>query len=526
MMVERERKIKMNYYVYINGKEHHLVQGFTISEEYNETLDSATIILSNSNQLDLNPYDDVFIYGEWCGYYDEKDGCIKPVEGVKFNFIGYPVDKNNYNANQMPAFYKHFLIDQFTENILILDDNPDNIKYSYTIELFSETKGLETIQAPNISITQPLKNKISTITHINNFLELYNKKIKKVLDNNNLNDWFYSNKYSLANGFSIKYPSFGEKQYYKKGQYFSKSKYIIKGFNGTLPNNANYIGNYDIPLKDGEELYEFLDDFTNENFTYEYIFIFNDYIYLDDNNNDYFLLETIGSIFQKSYCPDFTLNNPSLRQILDKFLISKDKITVVKDDKIYAMDITKRRGLFDLKQGKINYITGSKSSSNYCTNLKRTYTDGLAQDNTGKYVEYLGFRNSDDALLSLSNMRVETAFPIYKINKFYMCYFKKYKLIDSTNNKTYENVFLCKQDITKLIKLNSERNVLSEDIKYFNENPPQSIDELAKYKLATLGYDIGSKTIEGWGSEYSYPKSFFWQNELKTYLETIFFYKF
>ena len=185
----------MNYYVYINGQEHRLIQGFTISEEYNETLDSATIILSNESQLDLNPYDDVFIYGEWCGYYDESKKCIQPVEGAKFNFVGYPVNIVNYGTKNMPAFYKHYLIDQFNENILVLDDNPDKIRYSYTIELFSETKGLETVQAPNVSITQPLSSKVSTMTYVGRFLELYNKKLKK--SSNGIGNWHFSNKYSI-----------------------------------------------------------------------------------------------------------------------------------------------------------------------------------------------------------------------------------------------------------------------------------------------------------------------------------------
>ena len=47
----------------IDGKEYKVVQGATFSEDYNETLDSANIILSDEYRLsDLKPYDDVLIY--------------------------------------------------------------------------------------------------------------------------------------------------------------------------------------------------------------------------------------------------------------------------------------------------------------------------------------------------------------------------------------------------------------------------------------------------------------------------------
>lgn len=511
----------MNYYVYINGKTHRLVQGFTLTEEYNETLDSGTIIISNSPQLDLNPYDDVFIFGEWCGYYDKVDNVVKPLVGKKFEFKGYPIRYPNYDTGEMPAFYRHFLIDQFSESVLILGDNESEMRYQYTIDIFSETKGLETVQAPNISITQPLGLKTPTVNYVNRFLKLYNKIIKKgklpispIFGGN----WSFDEKYSVGETIEKKYVCFGNYIYDNNYVFSQNTIYYLKNYNGILPDYVEIIDDDSVYPQGGKnDIYikSTISDFTLTG-SFEYARI----VTLENIKDDY--LETISSVFGQNYCPDFTLNNPSLRQILDKLLIAKDRITVVKDDEIFSMDITKRRGYFDLNKGQINYIIGTKSSDNHCTNLKRTYTDGLAQDSTGRYIEYLGFRNSDDALLSIENMRVETGFPIYKINKFFMCYFKRYTLTNNLTGTEYNGVFLCKQDITKLIKLNSERNTLSEDITWFNSNPPQTIDELAKYKLATLGYDIGSKYVEGWGTQYSYPDSFFWENELKTYLETIF----
>lgn len=241
----------------------------------------------------------------------------------------------------------------------------------------------------------------------------------------------------------------------------------------------------------------------------------------------YTLDPNLEEIFKDTISPDFSENSPSLRDMLSKLFIVKDRIPVVKDDVIYAMDITERKGNFDLTKGQINYITSTLTSSNYCNSLRKNYNEGLSQTGSSRYVEYLGFRNSDEALMTLENMRVETKFPIYKINKIYVCYYKKIGILNKTQEEKYESkIFLCKQDITPLVKLNSERNLLSQDWDDFNNfsssGSPKDIEEMAKYKLCTVGYDIGSTYITGWGTKYEYPN--FWWTKEATYIENILSY--
>ena len=395
----------MNLKCKINGIEYkNLVQGFNLSEEYNETLDSASIILSDVKKIDLKPYDDVFIYdGEFNGYGD-----------------GYT----------LPDFFLHFLVDQFTEEMINPSENADDIKYKYKIDLFSETKKLETIQLPNFSITQPLDiNKKKTVyQYMLDIIDLYNPLYK--VGNNKT--WHYEKKYKL----------------------------------------------------DSE----------------------------------------LENTFNQVYSPDFSLNNPNLRDVLTKLMMTKDMIPVVKNDIITAWDISARNGEFNVDTRYITSIVGSRSSDNHCDGLKRTYNNALSQDNTCKMVEFLGFRNSESGMLTLENLRLETRYPIYKINKIYMCYYKKIRLIDNNNNYKGERIFLCKQDITKFVKLNSERNLLSEDWIEFNEKAEQgmTVDEITKYKIATIGYDIGSNYITGWGTKYSYLKNaFFNTNVVVTYIENV-----
>lgn len=402
----------MNLRATINGKQYDILQGATFAEEFNETLDSGSIVISGVEKInDLLPYDDVYIYS-----FDDPN----------YEFQGYPFDTNN----PQPKFYKHLLVDQFTEEVLRLGDELGAGTYKYKIELMSETKKLETIQLPNISITQPIKGtKTSVWEYVQNFIYIYSPQYKKrVVSIGGKVSWVYTRKYKL-----------------------------------------------DTKLK---------------------------------------------SIFENIFAPDFVLNAPSLRALLSKFFLVKDIIPYVKDDVIYGMDISKRNGKFNADKRYVNIITGTRTSDNHCDNLRRNYSDALVQDRTCRSVEYVGFRNSDNALMTISNMRLELGMPIYKIRKIYLCYYKDIKVTYPNTSGVEDGVMLCKQDITKLVKLNTERNLLSKDWENLQDKtPPKSVDEMAQYKYCTVGYDIGSRYITGWGDMYTYPT--FWNDNKFTSVQNI-----
>ena len=536
----------MDLFCTINGIEHKIMQGCTFSEEFNETLDSGVIILPEEHKIkDLLAYDDVYVYTK---VYKN---------GNEISFKGYPFNEDD---NPRPLFYRHLLVDQFTEEVLTLGDTEEECTYKYKIELMSETKKLETIQLPNISVTQPISgDKLSVWELINRFVEMYSPKYRAKFG---LTTWDWLRKYSV------------------------------------------------------------------------------------DRN--------LSNTFLNVYSPDFTLNAPNLRTLLSKLFITKDMIPYVKDDVIYGMDISKRGTSFDLKdEQEMNKVVGSMTSDSYCDNLRRNYSDALSQDRTCRSVEYIGFRNSSSSLMTIKNMRLEFGMPIYKVNKMYMCYYKKINVnysqtisdalqeTESTNlkktdprtnpiavvvnksgansvykwrypadktmftdgtgasikyeiyNKSYtipcnsidftkwsfvdfaidsddtynpewkykkgdyvyfagskyqsnidnnvsdidkkvynipclyvplkhseEGIFLCKQDITKLVQLNTKRDLLSQDWDDLHKGKiPQNIDDMAKYKFCTVGYDIGSKYITGWGDMYSYPR--FWNDNKYTYIQNI-----
>lgn len=139
-----------------------VIDGSTITEEYSETLDSASIRLAPLNApLSIAPYQEV-----------------KLTEG-----------------NQSWCF----LVDDFTENQL---NNREGGKvYSYSINLMSQTKYLEKIQLPNVCITHE-QTRQTLWQAIQRFYR-YCPKIK--MRHSSLNKWFYNRFLTLDQTMSTKF---------------------------------------------------------------------------------------------------------------------------------------------------------------------------------------------------------------------------------------------------------------------------------------------------------------------------------
>ena len=308
-----------------------IVQGSTFSEDYNETLDSGNIIIVSKNkQLDIRPYDDVIIF--------DKE--------VQSTYIGWSKTITaTYKGQDGKGFYRHLLVDKFSEEMIYQGDtsNINTVNFKYKISLFSETKKLERVIVPRLSITQPIKNapKKYISEYLNHYLSLYNPKIKK----GTIDNWVYEGKYS-----------------------------------------------YNYSFKPGQ------DDLT---------------------------------VFDSVWCPEFTLGESNFKELLSELFQVADRIPYVKDDVIYALDIGNVRKTiddedlqFDTSKGQLNFPIRSMASDDYVTNLRTTYSDALPQEYSGHSVECIGFRNAEQAVMTLSNMRLELNFPIYKINHVYMHYYK------------------------------------------------------------------------------------------------------
>lgn len=224
--------------------------------------------------------------------------------------------------------------------------------------------------------------------------------------------------------------------------------------------------------------------------------------------------------FMTVIAPENQWNYPNLRDYITKLFYVADCIPVVHDGVITHMDLSQRHpNPFDATQTRLSYDQESMDGGSYCDRLLRNYNNGLSKENVVNCVERIGFKNSGSPTLTLENLTLELSHPVYRINKLYMCYYTKF----TKNGSDYMR--LCKQDITPLILLNSQRNLLSEDWNTLENvlNEPYTIKDLAKFKYATIGYDLGSDKISGWGMKYNFPKCLFW-SATKTVIENILIY--
>ncbi|MCR4661685.1 MAG: hypothetical protein K5765_06800 [Clostridia bacterium] len=228
----------------------------------------------------------------------------------------------------------------------------------------------------------------------------------------------------------------------------------------------------------------------------------------------------LSAIFNDNiYAPEMALTAPTLREAISRLMIVKDCIPVVKNDVIYAMKISDTHGNYVYDNRHTSFVNESMEGSEYSTALRREHEGAISQKNTAHRVEYLGFRNSTNALMTLENMEVETRFPIYKINKMFMCYYRKVPVID-VNGNSVTRVILVKQDITDLILQNVVRNALPADWTQYQR--VSCYDDMKKYRLLTLGFDIGSTKITGWGQSFSYISDWLgWAKATYTYVEII-----
>lgn len=335
----------------------------------------------------------------------------------------------------LPSFFKHMLADSFNcemVDLSTLNRNSEGFEggiYKYKIDLMSETKWLEKIILPNISITQPIVGQKRTVlSYLKQYVDLYSPKIKFALSGNR---WEYRNRFKIDERVS--------------------------------GSDDEYIGT---PISE---------------------------IFTDD-----------------IYAPEMSLTAPTLRETLSRLMIVKDCIPVVKNNVIYAMKISDTHGVFGVDNDHFSFISENMSSENYSTSFRREYGGAISQKNSTHMVEYMGFRNKENALMTLDNMCLETRFPIYKINSIWLCFYKSVSVRNTKSNETYNKLVLVRHDISKLILQEEVRNALAADwtvILNEDEEAPWkdiNIDEMSKWRVFTLGYSIGSNRISGWGDKISY----------------------
>lgn len=167
----------MAYKLKVKDKIYDLKDGFTIKEELNETLDSATGI-------------------EFETFHEE--------------FNGVPFDHAVIFDDENKITEKHFLIDTYDDEVYSFEANMEDNNHHYVVKLFSETKGLERVTLPNLTVTQPTTGTKKTVLFTMKKIEYCYFPIYKKYDSSleNQKHYKYAEKYEYTTATEQKFDGF------------------------------------------------------------------------------------------------------------------------------------------------------------------------------------------------------------------------------------------------------------------------------------------------------------------------------
>ena len=383
-------------------KEYRAVSGSTFNDEYSEILDSGTLVLSQirkENRLfTIKPYDYVHVV-------NKKDPS-------KFN--------------------KYYYVDNFNEK----ENNIKEHLFGYTINLMSETKILEKIQCPNLTITHDVNNgeiqKLSIYEHIRRYMELYVPKIKYcdddetwhyeplikmpsanagVVTTTTINVDFSSSDFEPAEVPDVYVLEISSNELTDVSDY---SSVVIKSTvceGGVVLNNLSSSFN---PITHKIEVYGETENVGSGTIviTYEY--------------------EGFSEFYNRfsANCADMSFSAPTLRQLLTTLMQQVGCIPTVKNRTLNFLDFQKEAVPFgydsETRQvdytlhNTVNFIRRNLSSDSFVNTLANL-SDNVLDSENEVICETLCFRDSNNVLLrQQENLKLETSLPIYKVNKCIM----------------------------------------------------------------------------------------------------------
>lgn len=170
-----------------------------------------------------------------------------------------------------------------------------------------------------------------------------------------------------------------------------------------------------------QALQELIDDYAPKRCFYDGITQTYKTIYnLDLTSEQEDLLESIKM-------PELNLNNPTLAEAIDTILSTINAICTVDDSNyIKILELGKRGSEINLGDGHIYRSETTQSAKDYASELDITIQNASQTELTGlenktRICEYISWRNSDEALLSTENMRIESEKPLYSILSLKIC---------------------------------------------------------------------------------------------------------
>lgn len=365
-------------------------EGSVLIRNFNEELDSMTIRISHlteENRLnDLEPFD-------ICLLQDEED--------------------------RIDDFYMS--LDTIQEIMINCDNN--NELFNYEITLFSQTKELEGIVLPSLSITRN-NSDVKTIHHyLQQYNNLFGTKIRVV--NNTTQTKTKNVDYDVsseAGNFNFLF-NFDVQDNDLIGSILDLNNVILRSTSTSLlqlridvktfndaTGTLHFEGQVYLSAPITSSIFIFYVDYEFKNrFNWVNKYIFGHNIY-DDN-------DTVQDRFNVE-CPEMQWNMPTFREVINDLFMVRDCIPVVRNNVIDFIDLTKKHN--EINKYYTNFISRSRSSSNYISELKNNIKNVMSGNDKNNLVvkkEFIPLTGANGYITS-ENINLYTQLPIYNVKKF------------------------------------------------------------------------------------------------------------
>lgn len=262
----------------------------------------------------------------------------------------------------------------------------------------------------------------------------------------------------------------------------------------------------------------------------EYIRQYGPYLNSDDTgpfSHKFNLSSNAITRFNNVVCPEMQWNEPTLREVITDLMMVDNCIPVVEKGigntfDIGFIDITEVGSEITTEQRNgINYIQTSQSSADYVSEIKTKIVNSIGQDEKTRICENITFRNYDTYIITTENAKVETNYPIWKLNEVVL-YYNVVSIVAKTPN-------IASFEITTKIPIvlyqnNSNNNLILEygewqtkDIYYGGWALTQGPS--SQYQNTCLYYKRGDKGIFNFNSKQT--QNLLWLNDDISVLELL-----
>lgn len=220
--------------------------------------------------------------------------------------------------------------------------------------------------------------------------------------------------------------------------------------------------------------------------------------------------------------PEIQLNDKTtLREAIDTLLATIGCIcSVDRDNYITIVDLSKKGSAIDTSN--LSFIEETQSAQDTANELEITIKNASQSSISGvdsrvRAIDYVGWRNSDEALLTTNNVRIETQKPIYELLSLKICGMVVGKVQQIGTEVQYNGSIYAEIDIingTYTWTDSVSGQTLSQTISHCVEE--KSIYETLPIdtKKRCVFWERGKNTIEGWSKVYD--TSAIWDKNVAT----------